>query len=516
MTISPISAAAAAFMAGEETAEHTVLDTPDPELERLLKIQAEFGSIPKAEYEKAKAVLGRSTRQIQRLLANVRSPEVAAPGRQGFELTEHHRQVIFAYNGNVALAYRELERAGEELPHEDTFWRAWRRQPAGIQAYARKGAEGIVECWLYPPYEAPERNAVWQADHFELPIDVIGDGHGSTLVKPWLTIFEDDRSRKVMAWHLEAEVGSRPDAEVVCATLAAGITIRREHGVDVGGVPRVVRWDNDASFNAGMVMDLGTQLGFECHAVPPYSGHMKGKVERLGKRIEQGFCAAQPGFTHGVKTYRQRNPFRDTAPLTAAQLRLRLDQWLAEYDTTRHEGIGEAPIERWKADTTPLRRAASSQLRPALLVEKRLHKVQPRKGVFFKTRYWMSGALMDFVGQSVEIHYPMNNEEYIELYQQGRWCCTAYPANELTEDQRREIFAGRRDMYAEARELQDQAARLRQEADAAAGATTAVPAIAAVPAEDSLAADAEDLYELLGHAAGPTIGDAGQSDGSQP
>jgi hypothetical protein len=214
-----------------------VTEATHPELARLANIQAQQGFVPKFEYDAASAILGVGARQLQRALKALRAGDDARVGRRPFELTHHHKQVIMACCGNVALAYRQLVEAGDELPGEDTFWRAWYREPTPVQAYARKGGKGMSQFFLYPPYEAPERNAVWQADHFELPIDVIADGHTTTTVKPWLTLFEDDKTRKDMSWSLTATPGRHPDAEVVCATLARGIETRIEHGEEVWGSP---------------------------------------------------------------------------------------------------------------------------------------------------------------------------------------------------------------------------------------------------------------------------------------
>jgi transposase InsO family protein len=320
---------------GERSSLQVVTEAQHPELARLLNIQAQQGFVPTSEYKAASEALGIGTRQLQRKLKSLRGGEAAAIGRRPFELTHHHKQVIFACCGNVALAYRELLDAGEDLPGEDTFWRAWSRLPVPVQKYARKGGQGMSEYFLYPPYEAPERNAVWQADHFELPIEVIADGCTTTTVKPWLTLFEDDKTRKVMSWAITATPGRHPDADVVCATLVAGIETRIEHGEEVGGVPGFVRWDNAQEFNAGVVQQMGLRVGFEIDTVPPYSGHMKGKVERLGKTVQDQFCPLQPGYTHGPKTYTGKDLQRSVPKLTAAQLRGRLDIWFAEYDT-RH------------------------------------------------------------------------------------------------------------------------------------------------------------------------------------
>jgi hypothetical protein len=323
-----------------------------------------------------------------------------------------------------------------------------------------------------------------------------------------------------MAWHLTAAVGRHPDAETVCANLAQGMRIRFEDGIEVGGVPWVVRWDNAAEFSAGMVLEISTRVGFECHAVPPYSGHMKGKVERLGGRIQQQFCVLQPGYTHGPRTYKGADPFRDTTVMTANELRARLDVWLAEYDRTPHEVTGETPLERWSKDDTPLRRATTEELRPALLVEPQRHEVLPRKGVFFRNRLWQSAELMKIVGRRVEIRYPAGNDvDFIEVFFDGKWQCTAWPALELTKRQRDQIFDARSDQYREVRELHDQATRIREGANAQARHTDATPAVASMPAVDPLEADAGDLYDLLRRAADVEVtgseSDAPQMEGGR-
>jgi putative transposase len=503
MSVHPLNAAEAVFADANvrgRPALVPITGVTEPELARLLMHQIEHGSIPKTEYEAASRTLGKSVRQIQRDLAALRAGSMHAqtPRRQRFELTLHHKQVIFACNGNVALAYKQLADAGEVLPDSDTFWRRWYEQATGVQNYARHGAKGLVDFWLYAPYTAPERNSVWQADHFELPNMVVADGHRTTLVKPWLTLFEDDKTRKIMAWALTAEPNRRADAETVVATIVAGIRVRTEQGIEVGGVPGIMRWDNDMNFKAGMVTQLGISLGFECHAVPPYSGHMKGKIERLGRTVQEQFCVLQPAFTHGPKTYTQKDPFRDTTPLTAAQMRSRLSLWFAEYDQRPHSSLGKSPLEAWSQETTPLRRATDKQLRPALLLEPKKHKVTPRKGVFFKNQYWVSTELVDIVGRTVEVHYPIgDNVDFIEVYHSGKWHCTAWPAASLTEKQLKALWNRRQDMYEEVKGYHEAATQMREGADALVGTTDATPAMASMPEVDPLKASLDDFFDLL-------------------
>lgn len=502
MSVTPINAAAALLLESQASGVELpslVTDVTDPAIARLLMVRLERGSVSDADYRAAMSATGLSKRQLQRHLVRLfaTDPAAAHARRRPFVLSDHHKQVIMAC-GNVQLAYNQLVEAGEDLPSYKTFWRGFSALPTGVQAYLRHGAKEIVNFWLYPPYQAPARNEVWQADHFELPIDVIPDGHTSTLLKPWLTIFEDDRTRMVMSWSLVASPGVRPGAEVICATICDAVRVRLEHGIEVGGVPRVIRWDNDLAFNSGSVTQLGAAVGFECHAVPTYSGHMKGKVERLGRRVQEEFCVLRPGYTHGPRTYTQKDLFRDTPPLTAGELRARLTLYFAEYNQTVHHGHGMTPHAAWAADETPLRRATDHQLRSALLIAPKLYTVNRRKGVHFNGRWWQGAGMLDIVGRRVEVRYPINDDAFIEIYYRGEWVCTGWPALSLTDSQKKELWDGRMDMYGEVRALHARTREIRVGADAKAGTTDATPAVASMTAVDRLTADVDDLYSLLG------------------
>ncbi|HTU36601.1 MAG TPA: DDE-type integrase/transposase/recombinase [Acidimicrobiales bacterium] len=501
MSISSFDAALGVYLsaAPEERAElDIVLNTEQSEFTKLLLIRAEGKTITKEQYAEASAVLNLSDRQIQRKLKSLMG-NVPPPVRRPFELTEHHIQVIFACCGNVKRAYHELFDDAPDAPSHSVFWRAWHeRHPTATQETARRGGEAMANYWIYTPFTAPERNTVWQADHFELPIDVVADGHGTRLVKPWLTLFVDDTTRKVMAWALTAQPDRRPDAETVLATIAAGIRIRLEDGAEVGGIPQILRWDNDRSFTAGMVTALGARVGFECHCVPPYSGHMKGKIERLGRRVQEQFVMLLPGYTHGPKTLRMIDPFRDTVPLTGEQVRGRLALWFAEYDNAHHEGIGTTPMTAWRESINPLRRVTDEQLRDTLLKEPRPRKVVLRKGVPFRGQYWASAELQRHVGKHVEVRYPIMGDDFIEVYRNGQWLCTAWPADSLTESQKRALWDGRDEPYRDGRAHQERAKEIRAGAEAQIDTSDATPSIASMPEVDPLASDLDDLLDLIG------------------
>ena len=152
----------------------------------------------------------------------------------------------------------------------------------------------------------------------------------------------------------------------------------------------------------------------------------------------------------------------------------------------------------WAADPAPLRRATDAHLRSALLVAPQSYKIHKRKGVHYAGKWWQGAGMLDIVGRRVEVHYPINDDSFIEIYYQGKWACTGWPARTLTDEQKIELWDGRRDMYSEVRLLHDQARDIRIGADARVGTTNATPSMASMPALDRLAGDVGELYALLG------------------
>jgi putative transposase len=496
-------------MADEPADEETpgAPDAPEPaaagtlrdrEVAALVAHRAEHGRVPTRMVAAAAARCGVSVRTIQRDLVAA----AAEPGPlrvPAFTLTDAHMQTIAAHNGNVRKAHEDLIAGGEDMPSYWTFWRAWQAQPSGVRAYLREGADAMKKQWLYAPYTAPSRNAVWQADHFELPVDVIPTGHTTRTVKPWLTLFQDDRTRMIMSWVIIAVPGRRPDADLVCAAVVAGIAPHDVDGVTVGGVPGSIRWDQAAEFRAGMVTQLAMRIGFEAHAVPPYSGHLKGKVERAGRTAQEEVASLATGYTHGAKTLRTAQPFRED-PITEQLLVARFNEWVHHYNTKRpHGGLdGQTPLDVWRNDPTALRLVDHELLRESFLVHDRLSKVT-KKGVHFRRRWWLGLGLLDHVSRKVQVRYPVGDDSFIELYLDGKWLCTAEPAEELSEAARRQLQADRQAQYRESRRLQEGGRQKRVAANrATTPANPTLPPLSTFGTDDGLDGNADALFDLLG------------------
>jgi putative transposase len=478
---------------GEPDGAATVRDRV---LGELITYRRENGTVPTRMVTEAAGRCGVSVRTMRRWL--VPPPDEAPDPSAAFTLTQQHLEAIAGHNGNVKRAHADLVAGGHELPSYMTFWRAWRTQPTGLRAYLKDGADAMKAKWIYAPYTAESRNAVWQADHFELPVDVIPTGHTTTTVKPWLTMFEDDKTRMIMSWAIVAVPGRRIGADVVAATIVSAIAPHDVGGVQVGGVPGSIRWDQAAEFKAGMVTQLALRVGFDAHAVPPYSGHMKGKIERAGQTAQAEVASLATGYTHGATTMRHNQPFRDE-PITEALLVARFGAWVEHYNTTRaHSSLGgRTPLEVWQADPTPLRLVDHDLLRDSFLIEPKERKVG-KKGVFFRNQWWLGLGLLDHVDRKVEVRYPIGDDTFIEIYLKGAWLCTAERAEDLSPSARRELGRLRQSQYREARQIQDGARRSRSAANRAT--TPAHPSLAPLSTygtDDGLNADPDALWELL-------------------
>jgi transposase InsO family protein len=88
---------------------------------------------------------------------------------------------------------------------------------------------------------------VWNADHHQFDVMV---SHEGRTCRPWLTAFQDVRSRKILGWHISADGGNTDTilSAMVLAMDAAGVPEETyfDWGKDfaskaVGGVARKLR-----------------------------------------------------------------------------------------------------------------------------------------------------------------------------------------------------------------------------------------------------------------------------------
>jgi len=90
---------------------------------------------------------------------------------------------------------------GEPIPSYPVVHRIVRKLPLGLPTLAHKASKAYSKsCELVHRREAAKPNAIWQVDHAQLDLLLLGED-GST-ARPWLTILIDDYSRAVAGYYL--------------------------------------------------------------------------------------------------------------------------------------------------------------------------------------------------------------------------------------------------------------------------------------------------------------------------
>jgi putative transposase len=294
----------------------------------------------------ARAAVGERT--LWRWIAAGRPLARGRPSSQRLELTPQLRDAYLRLGGNVAAVWRQVRDQGKQPPPLRTLQAAFARELSPAErASARRGETGRREHGLYLRYEAPHRNAVWQADHKQLPVLVVPGGRRRGR-RPWVTLFLDDFTRAIMGWAISLQ----PSSAEVLAALRDAILVDSGRG-PFGGLPGRLRWDHGLEFAAAAVEQAALALGIDVDPATPYAPHEKGKVERLHRTITDGFVAGLPGWTDGPRDQRGQLE-APNAPLPLTELVSGFDTWVRRYNSERpHRSLGNCtPLQRWTSDPT--------------------------------------------------------------------------------------------------------------------------------------------------------------------
>jgi len=325
-------------------------------VQRLLDTAARSGRIPGEQRRWAARTLQVSERTIARWVAAGNPP----PRRAGesYQLSEEEKVLYFELAGNVAGVRQRLLAEGHQVPSHTTLWRAFRRElTAGQRKYAYAGEQGLRSERLTLQVDVRHRNEVWEADHKELAVEVIPRS-GSRPVRPWVTIFIDAATRAVMGWSINV----RPTAADVIAAFHSALVIDPDRG-PFGGVPSLVRWDGGLEFLSDAVTEVVQTVGAMAKPTPPYSPHLKGKVERLNRTMEQQFLPGLPGWANGPRAA-NGSLYGPSGRMSMESLVARFDEWVQTYNLDHpHESLdGLSPLQAWEADDVPLRRIEPAEI----------------------------------------------------------------------------------------------------------------------------------------------------------
>ena len=193
-----------------------------------------------------------------------------------------------------------------------------------------------MELQLTTPRHGDRPFHICHIDHTELDVEVVCSSTGRNLGRPWLTIFMDAFSRRVLALFLSFDPPSYRSCMMVLRECV------RRHG----RLPQILVVDGGKEFDSVYFETLLARYECTKKTRPPAKPRFGSVCERLfGTSTQLIYSLA--GNTQITKNVRQVTTSvdpRNLAVWTLESLHTRLCEWAYEfYDTTMHPAIGQSP-----------------------------------------------------------------------------------------------------------------------------------------------------------------------------
>ncbi len=415
--------------------------------------------IPATTIREAARRTGYSMRQIQRVLARAAA---RTPDSEPFEVGQPVITAVFTSCGNLAKAHRTLNKAGLMVPSLSTFKRHIRSELGTAQiAFAKGGTQPLRNKSVYLTNNYPHRLHSVLLDHTELPIYVIPTGH-RIAEKPWMTAVMDGRTRLLLGWVVtfgrptSAEVRAALINSIMVGTAPDGQTL-------IGGRPDAAVWDRGLEFLSNIITESCLRLGITPVALPAYSPHLKGRLERFWRFLKTDALSHLPGYVDGPHDLRGQTAIANAAIGEEKFLTLLAD-WIDDYNVNHVNSSDRmTPLQMWQADGYPIEEIPIERLWVDFLQAKERVKIST-KGVRFDSIDYVDGALNGKVGRHVEVRHLPHDRSFVEVFLDGKHLCTAFPSHLLTADQSEEALAARNQESREAKRRFTTANRLRRTA----------------------------------------------------
>lgn len=409
----------------------------------LSALRERHGELPPGELARAAEETGYSERHLRRLLTRATAADAgadtpAATPARPYPVDDQVRLAVHRASGNIAVAHGLLAKQ-RPVPSIRTLRRRIASEMTSAErAFARHGSPGLRSAQQYLHADYGGRLDTVQLDHTQLPVLVVPRGH-KRAHKPWITAVMDSSTRYPLSWVIT--FGS-PNADQIRAAFIQAMLMRpAPDGVTwVGGRPGNAICDRGKDFLSAVVAQSCLRLGVHCHALPGYSPHLKGRLERFWRFLKSNFLAPLPGYLDGPHDIRGKALFAGAA-LGEDDFVERLAQWMDWY-TTEHvnSSTGLTALQMWQQDATPITAIAPERLWQDFLLSSK-HKVG-KEGIRFERIYYKVIDPKRPVnnGQTVEVRHLPHDRSFIEVFRDGEHLGTGYPSELLTPDQEQQFL----------------------------------------------------------------------------
>lgn len=366
--------------------------------------------------------------EVRRLYLSLRRPSLA--------LCHEVASLKAAEQGWTVRSYKAAQRHLEKVPPAVV-----RKLRLGDEAYTND-----AQPWIERDYSTLRSNEVWCGDHHQCDVIVnAGTIAAPRLVRPWITAWEDCRSRKIVGWRV---FDHDPNQDTILLAFRDAVL---EHGVPehvyidngkdydcyaLNGRTKKDRWAKrtvKVSIDAAGVGGLFGELGVSVTHCEPYHGQSK-PIERWFRTLEERYCVSYDtycGSSPGKKPEDlQQHLERGHAPLLtdfAASLAL----WVRDgYHARPHAGDsmdGRTPDAVFAACLETKRTARADLL--DLLLQKRTQPVKvTQNGVTWEgLRYGQHAPeLHALLGEEVFLRVDPDDVSRVTVWQiDGRFVCRA-------------------------------------------------------------------------------------------
>lgn len=372
----------------------------------------------------------------------------------------------------MTLQKRSVQRCWEltrleypTIPTVSAFERKVKTLPKLVMIYYREGEKAFNDALVSMERSREDiaSNDIWFSDHHLVDVAVINNR--GRVFRPWLTVFFDARSSKVISFIVRDKSA---DATVIKQCLRLGI---EEHGL-----PKELYFDNgkdyrEKSFNADFPVSLVKQLGINMIYATPYHGQAK-TVERFFGTMEDRFCKFLPTYLGRDAKQRPENmrvtfdKLKDKAP-TMEKFEELLTTYFEQYNDTSSNGIdmnGKCPDQVYYENlNTKIEVRDKSILR--ILCGTFDERTVQKNGVQYQGRFYYHSELLSHQGKKVIINADPYNMDELNIFDMDmRAICKAparvrTPFRHTTQEEIREAIKERkkaREMvqkYAPTREL---------------------------------------------------------------
>ena len=262
-------------------------------------------------------------------------------------------------------------------------------------------------------FRADQPNRIWQADHTELDITIIGPDERRD--RPWLTTVMDDHSRAICGYTVFT---GAPSALQTALALRQAIWRKSDPRWAMCGIPDILYVDHGSDFTSHHLERTAVELHIRLIHSTVARPQGRGKVERFFGTINTELLPTLPG--HLAPGNRTTSPTLDLSALDQA-----IGGFVATYNDRLHRELGTSPRDAWVADGWLPRMPDSLEQLDGLLLTVAKHRTVQRDGIHVQGQRYLATTLAPFVGHRVTIRYDPRDLSEIRVYDQHTFLCVA-------------------------------------------------------------------------------------------